>query len=155
MAADTGYTKGYAALRAQIGKNRMALAYERAQGTFKALQDFTEKYAPEKDAGGGGGDGNAVAAKPVVKTYKVLGDARGNERPEDIDASGGNAITVEGDGGTWLVTYRFSYPSRYLIKGGGDLAGKNVRVIFEDGKATGVSCNKGSGVCEITGFKKR
>ncbi len=157
MAAETGYTRDYAAMREQLGKNRMALAYERARGTFKALQDFTGKYAPEKDAeSSGGGTAKTPATKPaVVKTFRVRADARGNERREDIEATGSNTVTVEGEGGTYLVSYAFNYPGRYLIKGGGDLGGKDVRVYFEDGKATGISSGVGSGVCRITRFEKR
>jgi hypothetical protein len=152
---DAGLKSNYRSLRAQLDKNRVALAYERARGTFKAFEDFTEKYAPAQEANGSDHADKADSAKPMVKTYRVMGDARGNERPEDIDANGGNAITIEGADGTYIVTYEFNYPTRYLIKGGGDLSGKNVEVYFKEGKATGITCDAGNGVCKITGFTKR
>lgn len=45
-----GLRNNYRSLRAQLDKNRVALAYERARGTFKAFNDFTTKYAPETES---------------------------------------------------------------------------------------------------------
>ncbi len=152
------HSKIFANARKTITHNKGVETYYKILGGVRSLLQSGQGSAMAKSA-----PANVSNTTPSgesgsdTKTYTVTSDARANQTGDEAGASGESTITVRGDDGTFTVRYWYNWPSSYLISAGRgkSLKGKTVRIQFDGEKASHISCDAGSGKCQIRSFSQQ